>query len=219
VKSSHRAICPSGTATVAVLSPEMRCALKSRKSAFNSVVGSQGHRCKSVITLTDLTIKQSNKLSFVAARDQIFAWARKLRGGAESSGTGNRTANEIIAAMSGDDRRPKKENAEMFLRGALAGGRQTVPDIEGEARAAGLLGENQRITNCKPLRNAADRLGIVSAREGFGRGAVYYWSLPCLPDDTMRAHARPRSEGAHMGTHDGGDAAATWLRNDKAGET
>jgi len=38
------------------------------------------------------------------------------------------------------------------------------------ARAAGLLGERQRISNAKPCRKAKSALGIESIRHRFGAG-------------------------------------------------
>jgi hypothetical protein len=118
-----------------------------------------------------------------------------------------RTADEILSAMSGGgDRHTSKADAAAFLEDALSGGPVSVPDLEAMARAAGILGERQRIANNKPLRSAADDLGVVKRREGFGPGGAYRWSLPCAPSDPMRAHARPISEqgahGAHGGAHD-----------------
>jgi hypothetical protein len=65
-----------------------------------------------------------------------------------------------------------------FLGVVLANGRAKVPDIEAEARAAGLLGENQRISLSKPFRSACDELKVIKSRDGFGPGAVHYWGLP-----------------------------------------
>jgi hypothetical protein len=52
-------------------------------------------------------------------------------------------------------------------------------------------------------RVAADRLGVIRKREGFGPGAAYHWSLPapCVPG-TMLAHACPISKEGTHGTHD-----------------
>jgi hypothetical protein len=46
------------------------------------------------------------------------------------------------------------------------------------ARAAGLLGQNQHITNAKLFRRAKSSLGIRSIREGFGAGGGWAWELP-----------------------------------------
>jgi hypothetical protein len=72
-----------------------------------------------------------------------------------------------------------------FLRDVLAGGALDVPELEVRARAVGLLGEHQRITNAKLFRYAKKSLGIRSIRNGFGSGGEWLWSLekqPAQPD-------------------------------------
>ena len=65
-----------------------------------------------------------------------------------------------------------------FLRKVLAGGALAVPRLDMMARAAGLLGERQHITQAKLFRRAKDRLGIRSVREGFGAGGRWAWKPP-----------------------------------------
>jgi hypothetical protein len=117
-----------------------------------------------------------------------------------------RTADEILSAMSGSsDRHAAKDDAKIFLQEALAQGPMSVADLEAEARAAGLLGERQRLSYNKAIRAAADKTGVVRKREGFGRGSAYYWSLPdalCAPSAAMLAHACPISKEGTHGTHD-----------------
>ena len=72
-----------------------------------------------------------------------------------------------------------------LLREILSAGPVNVLDIEAEARAAAMLSETQRLNGSKPFRTAADVLGIVRRRIGFGPGAQVQWSLP----DANRAHA------------------------------
>jgi hypothetical protein len=55
-----------------------------------------------------------------------------------------------------------------FLRKGLAGGALGVPELEATARAAGLLGEHQRIAHAKSFKKAKKALGIQSVRRGFG---------------------------------------------------
>jgi hypothetical protein len=92
------------------------------------------------------------------------------------------TGNENGAA---DDR-----NAAVFafLQGVLAAGPVSVADLEGRARAAGLLGERQMITDAKVFKRAKKKLGLRSIRDGFGRGGGWLWSLPAIltiePADT-----------------------------------
>jgi putative DNA primase/helicase len=112
------------------------------------------------------------------------------------------TADEALGATN-DDAPTMAEEAEKFLREILAKGRVAIPDIEAEARAAGLLGQNKEIRNAKPFRKACDSLGVVHSREGFGPGAVYFWSLPAadIHARPMRASSKARAhmegEGAH----------------------
>jgi putative DNA primase/helicase len=117
-----------------------------------------------------------------------------------------RTADEILSAMSdSSDRYTAKDDAKTFLQEALADGPMSVADLEAEARAAGLLGERQRLSYNKAIRVAADSLGVVRKREGFGRGAAYHWSLPdapCVRSGAMLAHASPISNQGTHGTHD-----------------
>jgi hypothetical protein len=65
-----------------------------------------------------------------------------------------------------------------FLRDALAVDALAVPKLEVMARAAGLLGERQRISNAKPFRKAKSALDIQSVRDGFGAGGGWLWKLP-----------------------------------------
>jgi hypothetical protein len=68
-----------------------------------------------------------------------------------------------------------------FLKGVLAGGAVAVADLEVRARAAGLIGERQRITDAKVIKRAKKELGINSRRDGFGRGGEWSWALPTRP--------------------------------------
>jgi hypothetical protein len=69
-----------------------------------------------------------------------------------------------------------------FLRDALAADAVGVPKLEAMARAAGLLGERQRITDAKPFRRAKRSLRIRSIRDGFGAGGGWLWELPRDPE-------------------------------------
>ena len=115
------------------------------------------------------------------------------------------TADEALAEA-GSGVKTSTDEAIEFLLLVLADGRVSVPDIEAEARAAGFLGEGNQIRQSKPFRSAKDALKIVSSRDGFGPGAVYYWSLPPIVSPTMRAPMRASSKDrAHMdkqGAHD-----------------
>jgi hypothetical protein len=76
-----------------------------------------------------------------------------------------------------------------FLRDAFAGGALGVPKLEVMARAAGLLGEGQRITHAKVFKRAKKFLGIRSVRNGFGDGGEWLW----LPEKQPGPPAREPS--------------------------
>jgi hypothetical protein len=65
-----------------------------------------------------------------------------------------------------------------FLQDALTGGAVSVFELEGKARAAGLLGEHQQIQHAKPFKKAKKSLGIRSIRDGFGGDGKWAWSMP-----------------------------------------
>ena len=77
-----------------------------------------------------------------------------------------------------------------FLRKALAIGPLNVPELEMMARAAGLLGECQRITQTKLFRRVKDALGIRSLRNGFGKGGGWSWEWPPGSDAPLTISAR-----------------------------
>jgi hypothetical protein len=72
-----------------------------------------------------------------------------------------------------------------FLTHTLAGGAISVPEVEERARTAGLLGEHNHIGDAKRFKAAKKRLGIVSRRDGFGRGGEWLWQLPVPPSPPM----------------------------------
>jgi hypothetical protein len=84
-------------------------------------------------------------------------------------------------ATQGNSRDLRASQIESFLREALAGGKMSVAALEERARAAGLLGERQTITDSKSFRSAKAALGIHSRRIGFGRGATWFWGPPDPP--------------------------------------
>src|SRR5262245_1958234 len=85
-----------------------------------------------------------------------------------------------------------------FLRKALAGGALAVPKLEMMARAAGLLGEGQDITQAKSFRRAKKSLEIRSVRDGFGVGGRWAWRPP-----VFQATARFLCTGEDCVTHTG----------------
>src|SRR6516162_4569424 len=79
-----------------------------------------------------------------------------------------------------------------FLRKALAGEALSVPKLDAMARAVGLLGEGEHITQAKLFRRAKDALGIRSVRNGFGRGGGWSWEWP--PGSNVPATSSARRE-------------------------
>jgi hypothetical protein len=73
---------------------------------------------------------------------------------------------------------PAQTRVTAFLKGALADAPVDVASLEVKARAAGLVGERQRITNAKQFRHAKSAIGIPLARNGFGPGGSWAWELP-----------------------------------------
>jgi hypothetical protein len=84
-------------------------------------------------------------------------------------------------ATRGVSRDLRASEIESFLKQALAGGEKTVIALQEKARAAGLLGERQTITDSKSFRSAKAALGVRSHRIGFGRGAIWFLVLPAPP--------------------------------------
>jgi hypothetical protein len=78
-----------------------------------------------------------------------------------------------------------------FLRDALAGNEVGVTNLEAMARGAGLLGENQRITNAKLFRAAKKTLGIRSRRAGFGARSHWLWQLPRQNKTSLKPEPGP----------------------------
>ena len=125
----------------------------------------------------------------------------------ESEHVTDLSADEALAAENGVGQTTAKDEVKEFLLTILANGRVTIPDIEAEARSAGLLGEDKQMRQSKPFRTAKVELHIVSTRQGFGPDAIYYWSLPeptpaaadaamCASEASMCAHHNNR---AHIG--------------------
>ena len=81
----------------------------------------------------------------------------------------------------------------LFLEGALGAGPVAVSELEAKARAAGLVGERQNLSDTKSFRAAKKRLAIRSVRTGFGRGGEWSWALA---GQHSAAVALDRSPGA-----------------------
>src|SRR5262249_10919782 len=64
---------------------------------------------------------------------------------------------------------------------ATANGPVLVSEIEASARAAGLLGSAQPITDAKLFKRAKKSLGIRSVHNGFGSAGKWFWLLETQP--------------------------------------
>ncbi len=65
------------------------------------------------------------------------------------------------------------EEAKRFLRDLLADGPMGAREVKADADGAGFA--------WRTIHRAADALGVERKREGFGKGGVWRWSLPCAP--------------------------------------
>lgn len=113
---------------------------------------------------------------------------------------------EALAASESPGKRDRTSGLEIaeFLAQLLAQGPVDVLEVERQARAAGLLGEDKSLRQDKGFRRARQTLGVVSTREGYGPGSRYLLSIPeaaCAPTADMCARdpkgARMEELGAH----------------------
>ena len=81
-----------------------------------------------------------------------------------------------------------------FLKTRLGRGPVLASELEAAARAAGLLGSDQRISDAKPFKRAKESLGIRSVRNGFGSAGEWFWVLE--KQSTPSAVAEPDPEAA-----------------------
>ena len=119
------------------------------------------------------------------------------------------TASESRGGSTGQT--SSKEDVSDFLAEILASGPVDVLEVERQARAAALLGEDKRLRQNKAFRDAREALGVIAAREGFGPGARYVLSLPgtpCAPTNTMRAPFQTRAHMDNPGAHDATERGA-----------
>jgi hypothetical protein len=90
-----------------------------------------------------------------------------------------RTSPRELTAREAPGFNSAKAEAIEFLCGLFADTLQLkVREIEQEARARGLLGANQPLSQCRALRDARLALGLSVTREGFGRGGAWVWARP-----------------------------------------
>jgi hypothetical protein len=114
--------------------------------------------------------------------------------------------------------RLRDEDVVTFLQTALTSGTPNVPELEILARAAGLLGERQHISQSKQFKRAKITLGIQSVRQGFGPGGGWAWVLPPLANASLsETNPKIRAEperGATYGDRIAGAAPRASLVDD-----
>ncbi len=103
--------------------------------------------------------------------------------GIEWLGTSPHTAETLLEAA-GRRSRLELDEAMYFLFATLADGPVALREVHAAARQEGI--------QPRTLRRAREALGILSRREGFGRGGHQYWQLP--DDDATYAHLRERMQ-------------------------
>jgi len=87
------------------------------------------------------------------------------------------TVDEALAPEIKSARVVKHREVEDWLRELLSHGPVSADEIHDRAKGAG--------HSIYVLRSAKDALGIVPYREGFGRGAVWYWRLPAIDVESV----------------------------------
>src|SRR5262245_46094648 len=114
------------------------------------------------------------------------------------------SADQALGAAESIGNRTSKEEAIDFLRDILGQGEMPAEEVQQAARKAGITS--------KPLRSAREALKIKSRRDGFGPGAVWYWSLPgggpLMPSPPIDAQPRSRAFMDPQGIYGGGQGAS-----------
>jgi putative DNA primase/helicase len=91
------------------------------------------------------------------------------------------TANQALAAEAAGGDRSARQEAEEFLRGALAGGPMPAKEVQRMATEHGI--------SPKTLRTTRETCGVKVSRDGFGPGSKSLWSPPYLPKTSIDAHS------------------------------
>jgi AAA domain len=104
------------------------------------------------------------------------------------------SASAALAAASGTAKgnnadHTAKADCIQFLETVLASDWVEVANITAEAISAGLLGDGKQLKDNKPMREAKATLKIETKRDGFGKGARWFWALPGIP---WEPHRRPQ---------------------------
>src|SRR5262249_21504595 len=84
-----------------------------------------------------------------------------------------------------------------FLQERLGKGPVLVSELEAAARAAGLLGSDQSISEAKLFKRAKKSLGVRSVHSGFGSAGKWFWLLetpaPLVADPPSKSSRIPSS--------------------------
>jgi putative DNA primase/helicase len=116
------------------------------------------------------------------------------------------TADEVMAANTASDTpRTAKADCVDFLQSLLSAGWMEVGDVAAEAISAGLHSEGKQLKDNKPMREARAALKVETKREGFGKGARYFWALPgtpWAPSDPIGAPSNNRAPMDPKGAHE-----------------
>jgi hypothetical protein len=112
-------------------------------------------------TKNNLAPKFEKSIGFAIQGDN-FLW----------TGESDLTAMAMLTTLRAEngEERTERQDAKGFLRDALLSGEQLTNDILAEAKQCGI--------SERTLHRAKKELRIDSRKEGFGRSAKWYWSLP-----------------------------------------
>jgi hypothetical protein len=99
------------------------------------------------------------------------------------------SADELIAAGRDREDRSKVDEAIEWLREYLVGGRQKKAEILAAAKGAGITYAS--------LDRAKVRLGVTHERDGYGKGAFYWWNLPISNGSADHASHDEEPKSAH----------------------
>jgi len=116
------------------------------------------------------------------------------------------TADQVLAANANsesEDTRSSKDEAIEFLRKRLADGPVAVTELDQDAHAAGLLGDEESISKSKPWRMARQTLQVKPYQEGNPKR--WYWpqppQMPLGASDAPSAQQGKRAPG-HLSAPD-----------------
>jgi AAA domain len=112
--------------------------------------------------------KERESLAYRLVDDERYGVARIVWDGAS-----RHTANDLVRPRVDEDEAPALAEAVRVLKEILADGPLSAGNVK---RAAATAGVAERT-----LQRARHALGVTARRQGFGRGAVYVWTMPAHP--------------------------------------